>query len=401
MRILVGLATVAMALAVSAAAHATVFSQGSWGWWTDSCDPAALARGGTSVAVSGYGASGAVNPASIAGSEPTYGFAAYQGELMKIKGDQGEFTQRQDLLPQIGGVVQVPKLSRPLQIGILFRSLTDASFERVRDVDADTSAFELKSKGSGGWNRVQLMLAGRGLGDRLSWGVSVGRTVGTVKIESAYTFVSGTQGRLRNLVEGRLTGAWTGGAGAIFRPDPRIALGGSYSFSGSSRLVQESSVIEGGNFDQSWTGRQELPSEWALGIQAKPLGRTAISADYRKVLWGSAGLRQTSEASFSHPFDDLTRWGVGIEQTGPGPKPRTTWRAGYMQTQSYLSAADGTHVVEKALTLGGRLIGGKGRSAIDIALELGKRGDQSKLDVSERFARLTFGITYSSTIREY
>jgi hypothetical protein len=403
MRISVRLAVVAIVLlaSVHANAHATIFSQGGWGWWTDQCDPAALGRGGASVAVAEYGSSGAVNPASIAGAEPTYGFAAYQGELMKVKGDEGEFTQRQDLLPQLGGVIQVPKLHHPLQIGILFRSITDASFERVRDIDADTSAYRLVTKGSGGWNRVQLVLAGRGLGDRLSWGVSIGRTVGTVRIESGYAFVSGTQGRLRNMVEGRLAGAWTGGAGAIYRPDRHVALGASYALSGSSRLIQESRVIEGGNYNQSWTGRQELPSEWGIGIQARPFTRTAVSADYRKVLWGSAGLRQTPGAAFSHPFDDVSRWGIGIEQAGSGARPRTTLRAGYMQTQSYLDATDGTRVVEKALTLGGRLVGGKGRSAIDVALELGKRGDESKLDVSERFARLTFGISYSSSIREY
>jgi hypothetical protein len=391
----------ALTMAIPGAARATVFANGGWGWWIDQGDAAALARGGTSVAVNEYGASGAVNPATIAGAERPYGFAAYQGETWKVKGDGQEYKQHQDLLPEIGGVLRVPNPYSSVRIGLLFRPLTDASFERVRIVDADTSAYLLEQKGSGGWNRLQVMLAGRTLGDRFDWGVAVGRTIGTVKIESAYTFVTGTQGRLRNSVEGRLTGAWVGTAGAVVRPDPRIAVGGSLTAGGSSRLIQESRVIEGGSYDQSWEGQQELPTEWAIGVQAKPVSRYSVSADYKQVLWGGARMKPTPEAAYTTPFDDMARWGIGIERMGGGAKPRIVLRAGYMQAQSYLSAVDGTRVVEKALTFGGRWMGLHDRSAFDLSIELGKRGDESTLGVAESFARFTVGVNFSSSMREY
>jgi hypothetical protein len=353
------------------------------------------------VAVSEYGATGAVNPAAIAGAELTYGFGAYQGEFWKVKGDGKEYGQRQDLLPQLGGVIRLPGRFSSLRVGILMRPLTDASFDRIREVGADSGAYTLRTKGSGGWNRVQLTLAGRSLNGRMDWGATIGRTVGSVKVESAYEFATGTQGIIRRQVEGRLTGAWVGGAGAIVRPDPRIAVGASFGFGGSSRLIQESRVIEGGAFDQSWQGRQEMPAEWAAGLQVKPLRRTAVSADYKQVLWGSAGLRPSAGEAFSHPFEDATRWGIGIEQSGGGTRPRTAFRAGYAQAESYLSALDGARVTEKALSFGVRGTGGKGRSALDLAIELGKRGDDAKLGVSERFARVTIGINYSSALREY
>ncbi len=119
-----------------------------------------------------------------------------------------------------------------------------------------------------------------------------------MKVESAYEFATGTQAIIRRQVEGRLTGAWVGGAGAIVRPMPRIALGASFGFGGTSRLIQESRVIEGGAFDQSWQGRQELPTEWAAGLQvqgapadrpqrglqADPLGKRGIALLRRRVL---------------------------------------------------------------------------------------------------------------------
>ncbi len=74
---------------------------------------------------------------------------------------------------------------------------------------------------------------------------------------------------------------------------------------------------------------------------------------------------------------------------------------GYAQAESYLSALDGARVTEKAFSFGVRGVGGKGRSALDLAIELGKRGDDAKLGVSERFARFTIGVNYSSALREY
>jgi hypothetical protein len=382
-------------------ARATVFSAGGWGWWLDQGDPAALGRGGTSVAVSEYGASGAVNPAAIAGAELTYGFGAYQGEFWKVEGGGEEYGQRKDLLSQIGGVIRLPGRFSTLRAGVLFRPQSDASYDRFRALGADSGAFTLRTKGAGGWNRIQVLLAGRSLGGRVDWGATIGRAIGTVKVESIYDFASGTQGLLRSQVEGRMTGAWTGGAGAIARPHPRLALGASFGIGGTSRMIQESRVIEGGSFSETWHGRQELPADWAVGAQVKPFRRTALCADYQKTLWGDAGLQIERGGPFTHPFDDATRWGIGIEQTAGGAQPRAVWRAGYAHTTSYVSAADGTSVTERALTLGARAFGGKGRSALDLTVELGKRGDEKKLGVGERFARITFGVTYSSALREY
>jgi hypothetical protein len=185
------------------------------------------------------------------------------------------------------------------------------------------------------------------------------------------------------------------------RPDPRIAIGATAGLGGSSRLIQESRIIEGGNFNESWEGEQELPSEWAVGFQAKPSPRIAVSADYKQILWGGARLRPSPEYAYTTPYDDMSRWGIGLERFGAGAKPRTVVRVGYMQMESYLSATDGTRVVERALTFGGRWLGIQGRSAFDLSVELGRRGDEATLGVSEQFARVTVGVNYSGSLREY
>jgi hypothetical protein len=385
-------------------ARATVFAQDGWGWWWDNGDAAARSRGGTSVAVTGYGASGEVNPAAIALANVSYGFLSYAGEVTSVKGsgpDEGNgFRQRTDLLPHAGGVIVLPG---GLRASAIFRAQSDATYERSqRFTESVTGPYTLRSEGSGGLSRFQIGLAAPALGNRLLWGLAAGRVQGILKESFTQDFESSDERDLRQYVDTRFRGAWVGSGGFVAIPTPRVALGLSGSVGGSSRVIQEMTVVQGANFYERQEGRQGLPSQWAAGVRVTPQPRLSLSADLVRTLWSEARLTPGPGVS-SHPFHDTTRWGAGIEYVlGTPESPRWTLRGGLSGSDYHVRTADTGATVKEwagALGIGKRLA--KGRAALDLGLEYGNRGDRTKVGAEERFVRVNLGITFSSTLREY
>lgn len=407
MRGLVRVGLLILAACVAApAARATVFSRDGYGWWWDQGDPIASGRGGTSVAVAGYGATGEVNPATTALASLTYGYGAWVGEIASVKGDAGKFRQRSDLLPHIGGVIVLP---RGLRVMGLLRAQTDATYERTQHFDASAAGpFDLETKGDGGWNRLEIGLSGPALDSRLLWGGAVSRIMGSAKEAWTYRFSDASSALIRQQIDARLSGGWMGTAGIVAIPDPRLSLGASATLGGSSRVTQEVRAVEGGAFTVSTHGHQDFPSQWALGAQARFTPRAALSADLVRTLWGSAAWKPGAGGAVTHPWDSATRWGIGLEYAAAvapnaaAPRlPRWTARTGFAHDQYYVSTSDGHRVNENGVTLGASARGGHGRSSIDFGIEIGSRGKLAQDGVAESFYRLSIGITYSSAVREY
>lgn len=384
---------------------ASVFSREGWGWWWDQGDPAARGRGGTSVAVTGHGATGETNPATTALAELSYAYGAWAGDITRAKGDAGSFRQRSDLLPHMGGVIVLPRGVRALA---LLRMQTDAAYDRTQRFESNASGpFELATKGEGGWNRLEIGVSGPAFERRLLWGVAVSRIMGSAKEELTSTFTDSTSFRIRDAVEARLGGGWMGTAGVVLRPDPRFQLGAAATLGGSSRVTQEVHSIEGGTEDVSTRAHQDLPSQLAVGVQGKLMPRLGVSADVVRTLWGDAAFRR-SGGSDTFPFVNTTRWGAGIEYAAAVPEnaqaprlPRWVARAGFAHDESYVQATDGSRINEDAVTLGMSARAGHGRATIDLGLEVGKRGSRADLGVEERFYRLSVGVVFSSVPRQY
>ena len=383
---------------LSTSASATLFSSEGHGWWWDGSDAAAIGRGGTSVAVLGYGVTGATNPAVIAGTDLSYGHISYGAEVWNVKGDEGTFRQRADLLPQFGGVIVLPY---GLRVGGVLRVQTDASYERERVVE-EGDGYTVRTSGKGGWNRLQLLAAGSLMGRHVIWGLGLARVQGSVREDWTYDFEGSGTRDVRQVIEGRLKGGWITSAGLLLGPLDRLALAFVGSTGGSSRFVQETENLAGGTFASSLSGRQELPPELAFGVRVGPIRHMTLSAERSQTSWGDAGLRISSDAPLTHPYDDASRLGIGLEYSkGAGDDFARTYRIGFQDVVSYLRDAEGSEIGERALTLGFREPMGKRRAAFDLALEFGKRGDIAQLGIEETFLRITVGVIFSSTIREY
>lgn len=385
-------------------AGATVFAQDGWGWWWETGEPGARGRGRTSVAATGYGASGEVNPATIGLAEQNYGFLSYAGEISSAKGsgpgEDGGFGQRSDLLPHVGGVVVLPG---GLRANGYFRTQSDGGYERSqRFTDEVSGPYTIRSEGSGGLGRVQVGIAAPALGRRLLWGVSAGRVQGVLKESFTQSFDESEDVDIRQFIDTRFRGAWVGSAGFVVIPTPRAAIGFAGTVGGSSRIIQEMTVVKGSSFHESQVGRQDFPSSWATGFRVSPSAGLSLNADLIRTLWSEARLTPGSGAS-SRPFHDTTEWGAGIEYAiGAAEKPRLILRGGFAGSEYHVRTIDtGAAVKEWSATLGAGTRVANGRAALDLGIEYGGRGDRSKVGAEERFVRLNLGISFSSTAREY
>lgn len=387
--------TLALALAaVPRDASSTVFSSEGWGWWWDSSETAALGRGGTSVAITQYGAGGTLNPAVIGGADLNYIFTRYCGEITSLEGPEGTFRVKSDMLPNIGGVFKVPG---GLRAGVHFRTQTECDYKITEVLDSpDAGSYRKVTEGKGGLSRLQLQLAGSVLARRLALGLGIYRVQGTVKDLLDYDFMDNESADVRQAIEAHLKGATGVTAGAVYSIGSLAAIGGSASFSGTSQVEQEVFTMSGTNKRRKTQGEQELPRQYALGVALMPSQAWTVSGEWSRVEWS-----KTSGVS-GNALSDAARWGIGIER-GPRTLQRTGWvlRGGFSSAQYYVETAEGESIRERALALGARRFAAAGRAALDFALQFGVRGDVTDAGAEERFVRLSIGVEASSTLREY
>ncbi len=338
-RILAAMAVVSVSMGSPGTAGATVFAQDGWGWWWETGDAGAMGRGGTSAAVTGYGATGSVNPATIALAGLNYGFISYAGEITSVRGPEPDgsknFRQRSDLWPHMGGVAVLPG---GIRVSGLFRAQSDATYERMQRFSDDASGpYNLKTEGSGGLGRFQIGVAAPALGRRLLLGASAGRIQGVLKESFTQNFDASEDLDLRQFVDTRLRGAWTGSCGLVAIPTPALSVGVSGSVGGSSRMIQEVTIVQGASFHEVQKGRQKLPGGWAAGVRFAPMARVALSADLIRTLWSDAKMTPGSGAS-SHPFHDTTKWGVGDRvRRRDDPRSRARFYAGVSEDRNTTS----------------------------------------------------------------
>jgi hypothetical protein len=391
-------------LLTAPAALATIFSQDGWGWWWETGETGARSRGGTSVAITGFGATGEVNPATIALAHVSYGYLSYSGEVANVTGsgpgqDAG-FRQRTDLLPHLGGVVALPN---GLRFSAFFRAQSDASYEQAKvHTEGASGPYLLQAEGKGGLSRFEVVLATPALGGRLLWGIGIGRVQGLLKERFDQIFVSVEERSLQSFIDTRFRGTWVGSGGFVVTPDPRFALGVSGDVGGRSSILQETTVVQGSTFHEVYEGSQELPAKWATGVRVTPKAGVTASADVIRTLWGDARL-DPGIGSPSYPFHDTTEWGVGIEYAlGNAERPNWNFRGGFREADYHVRVQDtGDAVKEWTVSAGVGSRIARGRAVIDLGLLYGGRGDREKVGAEERFFRAEIGLSFSSTMREY
>ena len=140
--------------------------------------------------------------------------------------------------------------------------------------------------------------------------------------------------------------------------------------------------------------RSSFPANWTVGLTFQPFERWVLGGDIDVINWKSGYLFDGLPIS---NMNNNARIGAGIERVPSKRRlapyaDKINYRAGAFYGQlNYLS--NGEAVDEYGVTLGFGLPITQGSSRLDIALQLGKRGDIEINGLSEMFFRLNFSIS--------
>lgn len=181
----------------------------------------------------------------------------------------------------------------------------------------------------------------------------------------------------------------------------RLSAGAVYNVAGNlsakytDRFYRASSVgevIEGDTLSE-YRGSLHLPASLTVGVSLSRGGRWDIGTEFTYQDW-------TSFRAVDNSTDNLGtswRWGLGGEIT-PDPVAvdnflkRITYRLG-VNYEQYPYLANNNNVRDYGATFG--LSVPAGRSSLDVALKLGKRGNKADNILEETYFRVSFGITFN------
>jgi hypothetical protein len=295
--------------------------------------------------------------------------------------------------PSARAVIALPG---KIVLGGSYLAGTDAEFTVVRD-ENDGAPSTVKVDGSGGINFLRVSLARR-MAPALLLGVDWEVIAGSYRETWLRTFSDSGLAPARDTLEVRYAkkGRWRIGAqlvkqewalGAVFETSQSLPLEERRSTPGATETITDRPLT--------------IPTGFAVGISAPLRERYRAVAQYRRANWSRSSL-----PSDLVDFRALQRFSVGLERkraTGDGGSfwDRLPLRLGgyLLQWPDLLPRAGATDlsggsaaVNERAITLGLGLLTKDRGGGLDVALELGARGNKSDLGVDEKFARL--GISF-------
>jgi hypothetical protein len=153
-------------------------------------------------------------------------------------------------------------------------------------------------------------------------------------------------------------------------------------------------------------GDLELPASLALGAAADLDEHWRVALDIARTWWGSTDLVIGDDPLFTRSnveARDVTRFGIGAEYQGDrslearGLWPRMPLRGGYSYAPWHFRDGYGEEITEHIVSAGAGLPFGESSGMLQLAFELGFRGDRELNGASERFYRL--GISLSGRER--
>lgn len=268
-----------------------------------------------------------------------------------------------------------------------FGSVLDQDWA-VRRVDTLTVASgryvsEELRENDGGLSSADLSVARR-IGP-LSVGVSGERLTGSLRqsIDRRFSFVLETGGDPLTSYQQQSTWSYTGWRmtlGAGLELSDRLRVSGSYRWSGE---------LEADRQDSDDVQRFDMPSELSLGASARPGGPWLLTVGGGWSSWSDVAPDLARNVA-----SDALWGGAGIEfrgfqQAGLPLRLRLGGRAA--ELPFHLSGAE--QAVERALTLGVGSSFARGRTELDMAVEIGSRGSVESTRTAESFSRFTVTAT--------
>lgn len=185
------------------------------------------------------------------------------------------------------------------------------------------------------------------------------------------------------------------------RKDRRLSVGAVYNFASDLQAKSRSKIFRstlGGDTVERYNiengnGKLHLPESFSLGISYAKGLNWAVGTEFAFQNWGSfrsihaddEGLTKSWRSSLGGEF---TMDPLALENY----LKRITFRAGISYEQ-YPFLANNKEVKDFGINFGFSLPAG--RSSMDFALKLGKRGDKAENILEENYFKVYFGITFN------
>ena len=394
------LITLFLELGLAASARAdSVFSAQALGELAPITDMRGRGMGGVSVAIADRWNVSRANPATIADVK---GFVLH-GEMLLERlstSDQNgeDYSAHATSFPWFRLGVELPQLGT-FGFGIAPYTIVDYEF-----ADIDRSSGEPVTQTFTGNDALSVLTFSfaRRVRPRFDVGVDLDLPIGSYRDIFTTSFPAGggyvnTQDSLIVNVD-RSPILRLGAAGTVHR---RLRVGGAFTL---GRDLGIRSEIKGDIEDpRSVTDADvHLPASLLLGAAYDVDAHWRVAADIGRTWWGSTELDIGDDPLFTRSnieTRDMTRIGIGAEYQGDRTLEtrniwaRIPWRGGYSYTPWYFRDGYGQEINEHVMSAGAGLPFADTFGMVQVALELGFRGDRAKNGASERFFRLGFSLS--------
>ncbi len=387
-----------LAVALPAGAD-SAFSALGLGEIVTTADMRGRGMGRTAIAV--------VDPWNVSRMNPAT-LAALRGFLLhgEVLGERVTTTDRADAtystrstgLPWLRLGVELPRLG-VFGFGVAPLATVDYAYERI-DESTGTRVRQIFS-GEDGLSVVSFTFARR-MNPSLDVGLDLDLPIGSyVDIFENRFLVPGYVDAIDSLIV-RIDRSPTVRLGLTGRVNPWLHVGGAFTFGNDIGIRSQirGSVLEPRTVTR---GDLHLPAALALGTAADVNDHWRVAADVTGTWWGSTDLNLGDDRLLNRTdvqTKDTTWFGVGAEYQADrtaearGVWPRMPLRAGYAYAPWPVRDGNGEAIAEHVLTAGAGVPLPQGAGMIQIAFELGFRGDRATNGASERIYRL--GISLSA-----
>lgn len=314
----------------------------------------------------------------------SYQGLATENDLNQISSYDGSF---------LGGFLSVPLISKRLAagVGILPKSINSQSFF-IKDVGIGTSA-DQTIKVDGTLSEVQFVTS-FALSENMSFGAFIYYILGKINDQTRITYNDRSYSDIFVENEYHFYGKGPGfGISAFYGMTPWLSIGARLKFATEMEVYSKQASISTEQTNEEFQD-VTFPANWTVGLTFQPFERWVLGGDIDVINWKSGYL--FDGLPISH-MNNNARIGVGIERVPSKRRlapyaDKMNYRAGAFYSQlNYLS--NGEAVDEYGVTLGFGLPITQGSSRLDIALQLGKRGDIEINGLSEMFFRLNFSLS--------
>jgi len=350
-----------------------------------SIDARAAALGGTGLGLPD-GSLSARNPADIALFEQPVVGITYAPEEVSVKGADGSLSTGRSRLGVLRGAVPIGDWAVGLAVAPELDQDWQVSFSDTLVSEGGTFPFEEQRTHDGGVSSVNLTAA---------------RRLGRLSLGAEYSIITGRlQQRFRRIFEGDIAGetgtigpaAGNGNweySGSRFRFGASATLTGRISV-GADLSIQKALTATRDSIDGvTRTRKFDMPVGVEVGASARVSERLLVTG-----AGGWTGWEGAEGASDNFVASNVTWMGIGAELTGTRLLgAQVPLRFGLRRTDLPFHVPGAEQMSEKAVTLGLGVRVAEDKARVDLAFELGSRGDLAASGVEESFQRFSISLS--------